>query len=121
MLNGREPQILDASALRDFVEAVGADDARIAVGIFLEEARGRVDAVAKAVCARDLARAAKEAHSLVGAAATFALPRLEAAARAVQEAARTGNDATAAASALSAIAKEGLEALAAAPLKDSTS
>lgn len=103
--------VIDDAAFADFVDAIGSGDARVAVLLFVGEARCRVVEILAAAVSGDRRLAARQAHAVAGAAATFALPALEAASRRVERAVLEGTEFGEAAAAVGHAAEPAISAL----------
>lgn len=68
------------------------------LGLFLNDAAARVDAIVAAFAARDVAALQRAAHTMKGAAATIGAPRLQQACRRLEDAAKQNDLSTAAVS-----------------------
>jgi len=82
--------VLDVAELRD---RLGDDDELVAdvIRLYLDDYPQRLDAMARAIQARDLARLRAEAHALKGSASSLAGGRVADAARQLEAVAETGD------------------------------
>ena len=87
--------LLDAKTVSDLAAVMGRNGLNDFLLLFVQDARGNLDAVGEALSGNDLAAAARAAHALVSTAGNVGACRLSVLARAFETAAKAGDGGTA--------------------------